>query len=179
MRMLLLAIPLIVGLSLMDRSAAAQQVTKESVPGVTNFARLETTVACAGTITPAAVADIKQRGFKSIFDLQLPDERGADIAGEAAAAQAAGLTFVHVPFTPAAPDEASVEKFLKGISEPGNQPALIHCAGGNRAAGFWFIKRVLLDKWDTSKAMTEAESLGLSSAPMKQFALSYVQSHQR
>ena len=29
---------------------AAQQVTKESVSGITNLARLETTVACAGAV---------------------------------------------------------------------------------------------------------------------------------
>jgi uncharacterized protein (TIGR01244 family) len=153
-------------------------VTKETVPGVTNFARLETTVACGGVITPSAVAEIKQRGFKSIFDLQLPDEKGADVGGEAAAAKTAGITFVHVPFTPARPDDASVDRFVQEISKPANTPAFIHCAGGNRAAGFWMIKRVLVDKWDVPRAQAEAESLGLSSSQMKQFAVSYIQAHQ-
>ncbi len=159
--------------------ARAQQVTKETVPGITNFARLESTVACGGTIKPEAVAEIKQRGFKSIFDLQLPDERGADVAGEAAAAKAAGVTFVHVPFTPASPDTRSVDLFLKEVSNPANVPAFIHCAGGNRAAGFWLIKRVLVDKWDNARAMKEAEALGLASAGMKDFALAYIDSHKR
>jgi uncharacterized protein (TIGR01244 family) len=156
---------------------AQSQVTKEAVPGITNFARLETTVACGGTMTPSAVAELKQRGFKSVFDLQLPDEKGADVPGEAAAARAAGINFVHVPFTPAKPDTASVDTFLKEVSKPANEPAFIHCAGGNRAAGFWMIKRVLVDKWDIDKAQTEAENLGLSSAPMKQFAIDYIQAH--
>jgi hypothetical protein len=39
------------------------------------------------------------------------------------------------------------------------------------------IKRVLVDKWDVDKAQKEAESLGLSSAPMKQFAIDYIQTH--
>jgi uncharacterized protein (TIGR01244 family) len=153
------------------------QVTKESIPGITNFARVETTVACGGTIKPEGIAELKQRGFKSIFDLQLPDERTADVPGEAAAAKAAGMTFVHVPFTPSAPDTSSVDRFLTAISDPANEPAFIHCGGGNRAAGFWFIKRIVVDKWDTDRAMAEAEALGLSSAPMKQFALDYVKSH--
>src|SRR5437667_113464 len=114
---------------------AAAQVTKEEVPGVTNFARVETTVACGGAIKPEAIAELKQRGFKSIFDLQLPSERTANVEGEAAAARAAGITFVHVPFTPTAPDTTSVEKFLAEIQKPGNEPAFIHCGGGNRAAG--------------------------------------------
>ncbi len=32
--------------------AKAQQVTKDTVPGITNLSRLETTVACSGAITP-------------------------------------------------------------------------------------------------------------------------------
>ena len=39
------------------------------------------------------------------------------------------------------------------------------------------IKRVLVDKWDIDKAQKEAEALGLSSTPMKQFALDYINAH--
>src|SRR5438874_12650908 len=90
-------------------AVATAQITKETVPGITNFARVETTVACGGAIKPEAVAELKQRGFKSIFDLQLPTEKTANVEGEAAAARAAGLNFIHVPFTPSAPDMKSVE----------------------------------------------------------------------
>ena len=38
--------------SLCGGSALAQQVTKENVPRGRNLAQLETTVACAGAITP-------------------------------------------------------------------------------------------------------------------------------
>jgi protein tyrosine phosphatase (PTP) superfamily phosphohydrolase (DUF442 family) len=71
-----------------------------------------------------------------------------------------------------------VDTFVREISKPANTPAFIHCAGGNRAAGFWMIKRVLVDKWDIPRAQEEAESLGLSSSQMKQFAVSYIQAHQ-
>src|SRR5690349_2633361 len=119
--------------------ASAQQVTKETVPGVQNFARVETTVACGGVIKPAAIADLHERGYKSVFNLQLRDERNANVDEEAAAAKAAGVNFVHVPFTPTKPDTASVDRFLEEVTKPENQPAFIHCAGGNRAAGFWMI----------------------------------------
>jgi uncharacterized protein (TIGR01244 family) len=167
--------------ALLAASATAQsKVTKETVPGITNFARVETTVACGGSIKPEAVPELKQRGFKSIFDLQLPDERTANIEGEAAAAKAAGINFIHVPFTPTSPDLASVDKFLTEIRKPANDPAFIHCGGGNRAAGYWFIKRVIVDKWDADRALKEAEGLGLATAPdapMRKFVLEYVEKH--
>ena len=88
------------------------------------------------------------------------------------------INFIHVPFTPASPDLTSVDKFLTEIRKPANDPAFIHCGGGNRAAGFWFIKRVLVDRWDTDRAMKEAESLGLAPGQaMQQFALEYINSH--
>ena len=178
MRTHLIALGTLFAVAFLAAAPARGQVTKEDVPGITNFARVETTVACGGAIKPEAVAELKQRGFKAIFDLQLANERTANIEGEAAAAKAAGITFVHVPFTPATPDTTSVDKFLIEIQKPGNEPAFIHCGGGNRAAGFWFIKRVLVDKWETDRALKEAQALGLAPGQaMEQFALDYVKSH--
>ena len=155
------------------------KVTKETVPGVTNFARLETTVACAGAVTPAAVAQIKKMGFKAIFNLRLPTEQGADIEAEATAAKEAGINFVHLPLSGSAPDTAVIDKFLKTIAEPGNQPALIHCASGNRASALWLIKRVMLDGWDNDRALAEATELGAMSAGMRTFALDYIKTHKK
>jgi len=160
-------------------AAAQSQVKKEMVPGITNFARIETTVACAGAVTPSAVAEIKKMGFKAIFNLRLANEQGADIEGETAAAKAAGINFVHLPLSGSSPDPKVVDSFLEAITTAGNQPALIHCASGNRASALWFIKRVVVDKWDTDRAMAEATDLGAMSQTMKTFALDYVQAHKK
>jgi len=160
-------------------AAAQSQVKKSTVPGITNFAQVETTVACAGAVTPASVAGIKKMGFASIINLRLPNEPGADIEGEEAAAKAAGITFVHIPFNGAMPDPAVADRFMKTITEPGTQPAFIHCASGNRASAMWFIKCVMIDKWDNDRAMAEATQLGTMSPSMKTFALDYVQSHKK
>jgi uncharacterized protein (TIGR01244 family) len=158
---------------------AQSQVQKLTVSGITNFAQVETTVACAGAVTPAAVAGIKKMGFGSIINLRLASEPGADIDAEAAAAKAAGINFVHLPLSGTAPDAAVADRFLKVITEPGNQPAFIHCASGNRAAAMWLIKRVLIDKWDNDRALEEAAELGSISPVMKTFALDYIQAHKK
>ena len=74
-------------------AAQAQQVTKPVVAGVTNFAKLDTTIACAGATTPAGVAEVKKMGYKSVINLRQASEPGADIEGEAAAAKTAGIRF--------------------------------------------------------------------------------------
>ena len=158
-------------------AAAQSQVKKETVAGITNLAKVESTVACAGAITPASVAEIKKMGYASVINLRQASEQGADIDAEAAAAKAAGIHFVHVPFNGAQPDPAAVDQFLKAITVPGNTPAFIHCSGGNRAAAMWFIKRAVVDKWDIDRAMAEATELGFTSQPLKNFAMEYIKTH--
>ena len=159
--------------------AGAQQVTKSDVPGVANFARLETTVACGGATKPEGVPEIKKLGFASIINLRLPTEAGANVDAEAAAAQSAGIKFFNIPFSGQSPDPAVADKFLATLAAPGNEPAFIHCAAGNRAAAMWMIKRLAVDHWETDRAFQEATALGLTSPALKQFAIDYAQTHKR
>ena len=110
----------------MVAATAGAQVVKQEVPGIRNFARVETTVACAGAITPAAIPEIKKMGFASIINLRLATEQGADIDGNTTAARASDIPYYHIPFSTATPDPAAVDTFLKTITTPGVQPAFIH-----------------------------------------------------
>jgi uncharacterized protein (TIGR01244 family) len=157
--------------------AGAQNVTKETLPGVTNFARLETTIACAGATTPQAVAGLKQMGYASIINLREASEAGANVDAEEAAAKTAGITFIHLPFNAASPNPGVVDSFLKAVTDAKNQPAFVHCASGNRAAAMWMIKRMQIDKWDAERAGTEAAALGLTNGALKTFAIQYVETH--
>jgi uncharacterized protein (TIGR01244 family) len=159
--------------------AWAQNVTKETLPGVTNFARLETTIACAGATTPQAVAGLKQMGYASIINLREASEAGANIDAEAAAAKTAGITFIHLPFNTASPNPAVVDSFLKAVTDSKNQPAFVHCASGNRAAAMWMIKRLQVDKWEAERAGAEAAALGLTNGALKTFAIQYAESHRQ
>ena len=170
----------LVALSLFCTSAHAQasKVTKETIPGITNFARLETTVACGGATKAEAVPAIKQMGFASIINVREASEPGADVEQEAAAAKAVGLNFVNVPFNVASPAPDLVDKFIAAVTKKENTPAYIHCAAGGRAASLWMIKRVQVDGWDEARALDEATALGLNER-LKPFALDYIHSHKR
>jgi hypothetical protein len=43
----------------------------------------------------------------------------------------------------------------------------------------WMIKRIAIDHWDTDRAASEAASLGLTNATLKQFAIDYAQAHKQ
>jgi uncharacterized protein (TIGR01244 family) len=157
----------------------AQEVTKEKVEGITNFNRLETTVACSGAIKATAVPEIKKFGFASIINLRQASEDGANLEAEEAAAKAADIRYYSLPFNSSSPDPAVADKFLDAITAKGSDPAFIHCAGGGRAATMWFIKRLVIDRWDVERAAKEATALGMTSPTLKQFAIDYAQTHKR
>lgn len=152
-------------------TVAAQSVIKETVPGIVNFAKVESTVACAGATSAAALADVKKQGFASVLNLRMATEQGADIDAATAAAKTLGLTYIHLPMNTASPDPALVDGFLKAVTDKKNQPVFIHCASANRAAALWMIKRLVVDKWDADKAGIEAAALGLTNPALKTFAL--------
>src|SRR5579885_1578558 len=117
-----------VAFALRATAAAAQSaaVTKASIPGIVNFSKVETTVACAGATSPAALAGIKGMGYNSVINLRTVGENGFDAEAEAAAAKAAGITYIHLPFNAQSPDPALVDNFLKALNDKANQPAFIH-----------------------------------------------------
>ena len=167
----------VVGLTVAASPAAAQPV-ETPVEGVTNFTQVDVTMACAGATTPSAVAGLKAMGFKTVVNLRMASEEGADLEAERAAAAAAGLRYVHLPFnTPAssADDvEPTVREFLRVTSDAANQPIFVHCAGGGRAAAMWMIKRVVIDGWDGPRAWTEAlQSYDEPTSPALNWAKAY------
>jgi tyrosine-protein phosphatase SIW14 len=158
---------------------AHAQVTKPTVAGVTNFAKLDSTIACGGATTPEGVRELKKLGYASIINLRQATETGAEVEAEAAAAKDAGVRYVHLPMNGQSPDPAVADGFLKAMADRANQPVFVHCGSGNRAAAMWMIKRMVMDGWDADKAGTEAAALGLRSEALKKFALDYAASRKK
>lgn len=145
---------------------------EEGPEGVRNYTRVDATVACAGATPPEALAALRERGFHTVVNFRTAGERGAAIDASRAAAEAAGLNYVHLPFR--TPTAEIVESFLDTVAEPANQPVYIHCGSANRVGAMWLIKRVKQDGYAVEDAVAEAEAIGLRSAPLKAFALEYV-----
>jgi uncharacterized protein (TIGR01244 family) len=149
------------------------QVTRPAVAGVTNFAKLESTIACGGATTLDGIQELKKLGYKSIINLREASETGANVDVSALAAKNAGIKYVHIPMNRNTADPAVADQFLKAIVDTEAQPVFVHCGSGNRAAAMWMIKRMVIDGWDADKAGMEAAALGLTNAALKQFAIDY------
>lgn len=158
---------------------ASAQVKKSEMAGIRNYSRVDATVGCGGAVDPSAMAGLKKEGFVSVINLRMANEPGADIDAGRAAAQAAGLKYIHLPFNVAMPDSKVVDSFLAAVADKSNQPVFIHCGSANRVGGVWMIKRALQDGWPIERAQAEGEAIGLSNPQMTAFALRYIQEHQK
>jgi uncharacterized protein (TIGR01244 family) len=155
------------------------QVQKGELAGIRNFSRVDATVGCGGQTDPAAMKALKQEGFVAVINLRQASEPGADVDAGRAAAQTAGLKYIHLPFNAQAPDAKVVESFLAAVADKSNQPVYIHCGSANRVGAFWMIKRVLQDGWALERARAEGEAIGLTSPQLVAFATDYISKHPR
>ena len=167
----------IAALALTVALPAAAQVKKQEMPGIRNYSRVDATVGCGGATDPTAMAGLKKEGYVSVINLRLANEEGANIDAARAAAQSAGLKYIHLPFNAAMPDTKVVTDFLGAVADKSNQPVFIHCGSANRVGAMWMIKRALQDGWTVERAQTEAEAIGLQSPQLKEFASNYIKEH--
>lgn len=156
-----------------------QAPEKTSLPGAKNVTRVDAVLMCGGATGDEAFGALKKEGFASVINLRQADEPGVDIQKSRAAAQAAGLKYIHVPVNGSAPAEASVEEFLRAVQDRANQPMYIHCASANRVGAMWLIKRIVVDGWDVARATEEARAIGLTSEALQRFAVGYAAAHRK
>ena len=157
--------------------AAAQE--KQTRPGITNYTKVDAVVACGGATDTAALDGLKADGFKSVINLRVATEQGANVPENEAKAKALGLNYFHLPLAGGSPDPAIVDQFLAVIANKANQPVFIHCASAQRVGSVWLAKRVLQDNYSIEKATEEARAIGLSNPGLEKFALQYIADHKK
>ena len=149
------------------------------MPGIEIFHPVTATVASGSTPLPEAMPVLRKAGFTTLVSFRLDTEAGYDRPALEAAATAAGLRYVSIPFNREAPDPAAVQRFLEVMAAPETGPAYVFCHTGQRVAAMWAIKRVKQDGWPLDRAMAEAESLGLTRPELKKFATEFVTAGRR
>jgi uncharacterized protein (TIGR01244 family) len=142
------------------------------VAGVVNYTKVDATVACGGETSHEAIAELGAQGFRTVVNLRQTSEPG--VAEEAAAVEAAGMRYVHLPMNPAAPEFETADQFLAAVADSSVQPVYIHCASANRVGAVWAIKRVVQDGWSREDAIAGAQGIGMKSPVMLDFVQRYL-----
>jgi uncharacterized protein (TIGR01244 family) len=160
---------------------ASPRVEKIEAPGIENFSRIEgepgfagSPVGLGGATEPSAMPWLRGQGFASVINLRFATEEGVDVEGSRAAAEAAGLDYIHLPFNPKVPDPELVGEFLAAVGSQENQPVYIHCGSATRAAALWMIARVLRDGWELEAAGEEAKGIAGKPDAAIAFATAYL-----
>jgi uncharacterized protein (TIGR01244 family) len=102
------------------------------------FSRLTDNYAVAEQIQPADVAEIAAQGFATVI-CNRPDEEepGQPQANEiAAACEAAGIAFYHIPVVAMPLPQALVQEH-RGAIDVSTGPVLAYCRSGQRSMVIW------------------------------------------
>ena len=168
--------------SLTGESATAQP-EKLEMTGITNFSRIEggsgfagPLVGFGGATLPGAMPALRAAGYATVINLRLASEEGADVDASRAAAEAAGLQFVHLPLDTDNFDPTIVGSFLATVRHEENQPVYIHCGSATRASALWMIGRVLEDDWEVDAASEEVQQIAQKPDAAISFATLYMSS---
>jgi uncharacterized protein (TIGR01244 family) len=162
---------------------AAPNFRKIDTPDIMNFTRVDGAPVFAGTVAglggataPPAMQWLREEGFVTVINLRAASEAGANVDGSRAAAEAAGLTYIHLPFEPGHPDPDLADEFLAAVTDEANQPVYIHCSSATRVAALWMIGRVATDGLDFETASKEVEAITPRSADAIAIATRYLAS---
>lgn len=129
-------------------------------------------VATGGQPGERDLAAFAQAGYRTVVDLRMPGEpRGFD---EAAAARAAGLEYVNLPFIRTTLAPAQIERFRRIMNDPRRRPVLVHCVAANRVGGIMLPWLVLDEGFAEDDAVALAMRIGLRSPELLTAALEYV-----
>ncbi|CAA0088239.1 Beta-lactamase hydrolase-like protein [Halioglobus japonicus] len=123
-----------------------------------NIVKLTDSIGVSAQITPEDVADIAAAGYKVLINNR-PDGEENDqpsSAAVAAAAQAAGLEYHHIPITAQSFPGPHFDAMSDLLDDP-DRPVLAFCRTGTRCANLWVASR---EDAKREAAMSEAAQRG-------------------
>jgi protein tyrosine/serine phosphatase len=123
-------------------------------------------------------------GVKTVIDLQTDFDRD-----EPRLVEAAGMRYERIPMTASrAPSPEDVERFLRLVNDPANQPVYVHCAAGrHRTGAMTAVYRMTKDGWTADQAYAEMKAYKfkmplnflLGKPEMKKFVYRYYDNMQK
>jgi uncharacterized protein (TIGR01244 family) len=136
--------------------------------GVSNVTR-EGEYTFAGQPTEAAIERFAAEGGAMVIDLRGHQGRDTPPFDERAKVEAAGLSYVHIPMSPATFSGGDVEAFARAVDEAGG-PVLIHCGTSNRVGGMWAAYVARKRGVPMEKAIEAGKAAGMRSEDVEQAA---------
>jgi protein tyrosine phosphatase (PTP) superfamily phosphohydrolase (DUF442 family) len=143
----------------------------QALDGVANACQLLPTLFGGGQPGAANLRGLKEAGVGLVLDLRDPMEpRPLD---EPALARELGLEYVNIPVSGGSLTNETLDQILATLRGAGDRPVYCHCASGNRVGGAVIAYLMTEKGLGEEEAVTQAMRVGLRSAEMMEWGLSY------
>lgn len=123
--------------------------------------------AVAPQLTAGDMREVAAAGYKTVIanrpDGESPGQ--TSLAAARAAAEAAGLAFVAIPFA-GGPNMPLVEETMKALAGA-EGPVLAYCRSGTRSITIWALAQAAAGKAAPDDILAQAESAGYDLTPLK------------
>jgi protein tyrosine phosphatase (PTP) superfamily phosphohydrolase (DUF442 family) len=127
---------------------------RDDVAGAPNLAEVAPGLWRSAQPSAAGFKNLKALGIRSVVSLRRLHSDRAAMAG-------LGLRYFHIHFAPWRAEDEDVVTFLKIVSDPKNQPVLVHCQhGADRTGTMVAIFRMYAQGWALNEALQELPRFG-------------------
>lgn len=115
----------------------------------------------SGQPTPAELVEAKRAGVTHVINAR--DIGEFDAWDESALVEALGMTYHQVPIGSTDDlNREAVRAFDRTLAAIGDEPALLHCASGNRIGALYALRAAWVQGRNTEEAVTIGEAHGLT-----------------
>jgi protein tyrosine phosphatase (PTP) superfamily phosphohydrolase (DUF442 family) len=149
----------------------------QAVSGVANACQILPNVITGGQPNAQQLRALKEAGGGLVLDVRDPMEsRPVD---EPTLVRQLGMEYVNIPVGAGSLDDTTLERILTVLREAGDRTVFFHCGSGNRVGGA-LIPYFMLDMGlGEEDAVEQAMRVGLRSAEIMEWGLSYVRRNQK
>ena len=149
----------------------------QALSGVANACQMLPNVITGGQPNAVQLRALKEAGGAMVLDVRDPMEsRPVD---EPALVQQLGMEYVNIPVRAGSLDDATLDRILAVLRGAGERTVFFHCGSGNRVGGA-LIPYFMLDQgMEEQDAVDQAMRVGLRSAEIMEWGLSYVRRNQK
>jgi protein tyrosine phosphatase (PTP) superfamily phosphohydrolase (DUF442 family) len=149
----------------------------QAVSGVANACQILPNVITGGQPNAQQLRALREAGGGIVLDIR--DTMESRPVDESSLVQQLGMEYVNIPVRAGSLDDATLERILAVLRGAGERTVFFHCGSGNRVGGA-LIPYFMLDQgMEEEDAVDQAMRVGLRSAEIMEWGLSYVRRNQK
>jgi protein tyrosine phosphatase (PTP) superfamily phosphohydrolase (DUF442 family) len=149
----------------------------QAVSGVANACQILPHVITGGQPNAAQLRALKEAGGDIVLDLR--DSMESRVVDEPALVRELGMEYINVPVRAGALDDSTLERILEVLRSARDRTVFLHCGSGNRVGGALIPYLMLDEEMEEEDAVDQAMRVGLRSAELMEWGLSYVRRNQK